>query len=423
MPHTTAKLSLKAVLFIVAICLLALPLGVLAYMPIAIYGQADYTGSAINRGGEAANNTFNFPLGVILDADGGIYVADRDNHRVLYFANDGDTEADRVYGQFGDFTAHISNNNGAGNSGKASADSLSMPTAVALDSAGGLFIADRDNHRILYFAPDGDTTADRVYGQYGNFTTNMTNNDSTANYGEPSADNLGTYILGLTVDSQDGLYVSDSSNHRVLYYANDGDTTADRVYGQFDNFSTNDRNNDGSGRLGTPSASSLNFPRGLAVDAEDGLYIADRDNNRILYFANDGDTVADRVYGQFGDFTTNIEGNDGNGNSGAPSADNFSHPKDVAVGPAGGLYVTDTLHHRVLWFANDGDTTADGSAGQFRDMTSAVANNDGNGVSGSASIDNLNGPQGMTVAPDGHIYVTDTNNNRLLIIECPDWAG
>ena len=39
------------------------------------------------------------------------------------------------------------------------------PTAFCrADSRGGLYVADRDNHRVLYFANDGDTTADWVFG-------------------------------------------------------------------------------------------------------------------------------------------------------------------------------------------------------------------------------------------------------------------
>jgi hypothetical protein len=278
-------------------------------------------------------------------------------------------------------------------------------------------VTDRDNHRVLYFAPDGNTTADRIYGQHGNFATNMVNNDGTVTYGEPSADNLGTYILGVAVDRNDGLYVSDSSNHRVLYYANDGNTTADRVYGQFNDFTTNARNNDGTGRRGSPSADSLNFPRGLAVDANNGLYVADRDNNRILYFADDGNTTADRVYGQFGSFTTNAESNDGSGNRGTPSADNLSHPKAITVGN-GGLYVADTLHHRVLFFNGD-DTTADWVFGQYQAFTTGVMNHDGAGGSGAPSAQNMNGPQGLFVAPGGLLYVADTGNNRMLVFALP----
>lgn len=397
--------------------------GVLAYAPLRVIGQADYTGGTANRGGAVSAETFNTPLGIALDTGGGMYVADRENHRVLYFANDGDGIADRVYGQHGSFTAHIANNDGQGNSGAPSRDNLSAPLSVAVDSQGGVYIADRDNRRVLYYANDGDTSADRVYGQGGNFGTNMVNNDGAGNHSDPSATNFGPYLLGIAVDSQDSLYVSDSVNHRVLYFANDGDTTADRVYGQWDDFTTDARNNDGTGRDGTPNANSLNFPRGLTTDASGGLYVADRDNNRILYFANDGDTTADRVYGQFGDFTTNTESNDGSGGMGTPNADNLSHPKGVAVGPLGGLYVADSLHHRVLYFANDGDTTADGVGGQFGSMESGVPNNNGSGQPGTPGELNTNAPQGIAVDANGLIYLTDTSNHRVLIIECPQWPG
>jgi hypothetical protein len=383
---------------------------------VMVYGQADFSGGAVNRGGAVAAGTLHYPLGLALDNSGGIYVADRNNHRVLYYASDGNSDADRVYGQHGSMTAHIANNDGQGNSGAPSADNLSNPTAVALDSQGGLFVTDRDNHRLLYFAPDGNTSADRVYGQFGSFATNMANNDGTVNYGEPSADNLGVYILGVVVDSQDGVYVSDASNHRVLYYANDGNTTADRVYGQAGDFATAVRNRSAAAYIGAPTADTFNFPRGLALDSQDGLYVADRDNNRVLYFANDGNTTADRVYGQFGNFGTNVESNDGSGGSGQPSADNLSHPKSVAVDASGGVYITDSLHHRIVYFAPDGNTSADRVYGQFGSFASAVQNNDASGQTGAPSADNLNLPQGIVIGADGSLYVTDTGNNRLIIL-------
>ncbi|HEX2623397.1 MAG TPA: NHL repeat-containing protein [Phototrophicaceae bacterium] len=318
-------------------------------------------------------------------------------------------------------TVHINNNDGQGNSSAPSADSLAMPTTVALDSKGGLYVTDRENRRVLYFADvaSDDTTADQVYGQFGNFRNNMVNNDGTGAYGEPSADNISVFTLGLATDSQGGFYVSDAASHRVLYFADDGNTTADRVYGQFDNFSTDARNNDGAGRLGTPSASSLNFPRGLLVDSNNGLYVADRDNNRVLYFAADGNTVADRIYGQFGSFTTNAENNDGSGNKGTPSADSLSHPKSIALDAQGGLYISDTMNHRVLYFAPDGDTTADWVFGQYGSLTTGVINNEGTGATGSPNEQNLNGPQGIVLSSDRKLYIADTDNNRILVVPLP----
>lgn len=382
---------------------------------IRVLGQPNLTSGEVNHGGAVDAASHNYPLGIAVDPEGGIYVADRNNHRVLFFANDGNSVADRVYGQHGSFTAHISNNDGDGNSGYPSAKNLSNPTGVALDSKGGIFVNDRDDHRILHFVK-GSTTADRSYGQFGSFQVNMANNDGGGNYGEPSAGNIGTYTLGVVVDKDDGLYVSDATNHRVLYFANDGNTIADRVYGQWDDMTTGVRNNSGTGGIGAPSARSLNFPRGLAVDSFGGLYVADRDNNRVLYFAPDGDTSADRVYGQSGSFIVKADANDGKGQPGAPTADNLSHPKGVAVDAAGGIYIADSLHHRILYYAA-GNTTAERVWGQAGKFDTGVINNDGFGVSRATGPDNLNLPQNLWIDATNLLYATDTGNSRTLVID------
>jgi sugar lactone lactonase YvrE len=372
-----------------------------------VYGQADF---ASNAAGHSADG-LSFPIGLAIDSEGGLYVADRNNSRVLYYANDGNTTADRVYGQHSSLNSYIVNFDGVGGSGLPNADTLNLPVGLALSPDGGLYVTDRENHRVLYYANDGDTTADMVYGQFGNFTANPPNNDGAGANGIPSADNIGVFSLGVLAGSDGSLYISDSSNHRVLHFAPDGNTTADVVYGQLGNFTVGSENN-GS----TASADTLNFPRGLALDSSGGLYVADRENHRILYFTNDGNTTADRVYGHNGSFTSVVGNDDGAGNSRTPSADNFNQPPSVTVDANGGIYVADRDNNRVLYFANDGNTTADWVFGQFGSFSSGVANNDGAGNSGTPSAQNLNKPQFLWVAPDGSLYISDTGNNRVLVL-------
>jgi hypothetical protein len=50
---------------------------------------------------------------------------------------------------------------------------MGLRVEIALDSSGNLYVADR-NHRALFY-PSGSTTATRVYGQLGSFTTNIPN--------------------------------------------------------------------------------------------------------------------------------------------------------------------------------------------------------------------------------------------------------
>jgi glucose/arabinose dehydrogenase len=188
--------------------------------------------------------------------------------------------------------------------------------------------------------------------------------------------------------------------------AQDAAPAAIRVYGQPD-FAADAVGHDADG---------LFFPIGLAEDGEGGLYVADRNNSRVLYFAADGDTEADRVYGHDGRFTSGAPNDDGDGDEGGPTADNFNQPPSVALDRDGGLYVADRDNNRVLYFAADGDTTADWVFGQFGDFASNAANNDGGGGSGDPSAANLNRPQFVLVGADGSLYVSDTGNNRVLVL-------
>jgi hypothetical protein len=401
------------VLLVVTVILLIVPTAAAQELgPAAtrVYGQSDF---ASNTAGHDADGLV-FPIGLAEDSSGGVYVADRNNSRILYFAPDGDTTADRVYGQHDELASYTQNYDGVGGSGLPSADTLNFPVAISLAADDGLYVTDRENHRVLYYASDGDTTADNVYGQFGSFTTNPPNNDGLGGNGLPSAENIGVFALGVLVD-QSGLYVSDSSNNRVLYFQ-PGDTTADTVFGQLGNFTSGVKNNDGSGQTGAPSAESLNFPRGLALDGSGGLYVADRENHRALYFADDGDTVADRVYGHSGSFASGVPNDDGAGTAGSPTAENFNQPPSVALDRNDGLYVADRDNNRVLYFADDGDTTADWVFGQFGSFTTNVANNDGSGAAGTPSAENLNHPQFVLVATDGSLFISDTGNNRVLVL-------
>ena len=167
------------------------------------------------------------------------------------------------------------------------AGSLCGPNAVTIDSAGRLWIADSYNNRVLeYDTPLTSSTATRVYGQFGSFTTGIANN------GGVSADSL-NHPTGVAVDSAGRLYIVDDGNHRVLEFDTPlSSSTANRVFGQFNSFTTNTFNNGGT------SASSLWHPIDVAIDSNDNVFVSDRYNYRVLEYdapvAND--TIADRVY-------------------------------------------------------------------------------------------------------------------------------
>lgn len=298
--------------------------------------------------------------------------------RTCSIIGSGSTKATRVYGQAGSFTTGTANNGGI------SADSLNAPAVVTVDSGGNLYVAEASNNRVLFF-PSGSTAATRVYGQNGNFSAN------TADNGGISANSL-NLPQGLAVDSIGNLYITETSNSRILYYPS-GSTTATKVYGQNGSFSSNTANNGGI------SANSLNNPVAIALDAGGNLYAADSQNNRILYYPS-GSTTATKVYGQPDFFSST-------GNNGGLSADSLRKPARVAVDCAGNLFVTDQTNNRVLYYSS-GSTTASRVYGQLGSFTANAFNN------GGISADSLSFPAGAAIDSSGNMYLPDRGNNRVL---------
>jgi sugar lactone lactonase YvrE len=248
-----------------------------------------------------------------------------------------------------------------------------------------------------------DAVADRVLGE-PDFATAAAGTTATQ---------IGT-AFGLGVDRRTGrIYVADSTNNRVLSWLNAATYTngqaADKVFGQPD-FTSSTANNGGI------SASTLSGPRGVAVDDNSNLYVADTNNNRILVYRNPNtlDNVADFVIGQanfatLGFGTTNAK---------------LNGPRGIAIDSSNNLYVADTNNNRVLEFDTPlgTDAIANRVFGQLGIFTNSFTNNVG-GANGTPTADNLNQPFGVGVDSQSNVYIADTFNNRVLVYTTPLAAG
>ncbi|WP_224363644.1 PKD domain-containing protein [Hyalangium versicolor] len=370
--------------------------------PDRVLGQTDFANTARNS---IDNQGLNAPAGVHVDRSSSpnrLYVADASNSRVLAWNSVTFTNgqaADRVFGQ-ADFTKGVCNGAGLG------ASSLCTPADMTSDAAGNLYVSDTNARVLEYnapFATGGDTVADRVFGQ-----TVFTG--STCNSGGASALTL-CNPKGITVNSTGNVYVVDGGNHRLLRYTTplSTDLVADAVLGQTGFRFTGSNLVDGTG---------LSSPTSVAIDTSvtpNRLYVADTSNSRVLAWADvtafQTGSPADLVLGQPDLLTSGC-------NSQGVSASSLCSPNAVTVDSTGRVYVTDTSNHRVLLYNAPftTDTVADKVIGQA-DYTSRSCNR---ALSSPSAITVCN-PSGATVSPANDLFVSDHDNNRVLVYSDP-WS-
>ncbi len=319
------------------------------------------------------------------------------------YAASGDATADAVLGQ-ADFA---SGNANAG--GGATAATLNEPHGLAVDRVSGrLFVSDKVNNRVLSW-PDAAAfttgqAADLVFGQ-PDFASNSANQGGA----NPAANTL-SGPKSVAVDSAGRLYVADSQNFRILRFDPPLSTNmaAVSVFGQAGSFTTANQ-----ASMAAPTADNLGNPDGIALDANDKLYCADRFLSRVTIYSTPlASTSADTVIGQ-PNLTT----------AGANlTQSGLDHCSGVALDTAGNLYVGDEFNNRVMLFLaplSNGQAAAR-VFGQ-PDFASNTANNGGIG----ASTLKFAGAS-ATVAVDslsGKLYVSDALNNRVLEYSDPQTSS
>jgi len=227
-----------------------------------VLGQANFTTAT----GNIRQNGMRGPIGLQVDASGRLWVAEFNNHRVVWFNNAAlkanGANADGVLGQPNFTTATAG----------ASATTMNRANGVYVDKDGRLWTSEWSNQRILRFDQAAQkangAAADGVLGQ-PDFTSNASN----------TTRNGLTVLRGLWGDREGRIYAVQENSARISIFENAAakanGADADQVWGQPDFTS--------GGIASPPTASSLNFPRGIFIDeAENRMWIADNSNHRVL---------------------------------------------------------------------------------------------------------------------------------------------
>jgi sugar lactone lactonase YvrE len=298
--------------------------------------------------------SFNQPTGIAVDAAGNIYVSDYGDNLIRKISTTG-------------IVSTIAGNGNQGSlNGLDTASSFNGPTALALDAAGNIYVADDNNNMV------------RKIGTNGMVST-YAGSDSTGLINGPAANSALFGPTGVTVDGSGNVYIADAGNN-IIRMVNTSDVVSTYA-GSTNEASTN----------GPLLSASFNNPTGLAVDGHGNIFVADMLNGMIREI-NASTGMVTTLAGS-GDTTASVNG--------TGTAASFYFPNSLAVDASDNIYVTEYATNLIRKVDSTGVVTTfagSGAAGQA-DSTGTLAS--------------FNGPSGIAVDKKGNLYVADTYNNVI----------
>ena len=245
---------------------------------------------------------------------------------------------------------------------------FNFPAHCALDAAGNIYIADRDNHTIRKVTPAGvvTTLAGRALS-----SGSANGIGDAARFSSPG---------GIALDSSGTILVADTANHTIRKITPDGVVTT------FAGTAGQSGSDDGTG-----SAARFFAPNSIALDSAGNMFVADTGNDTIRKITPAGVvTTFAGTAGQFG--STN----------GTGSAARFNEPVATAVDSAGTVYVAENLNHMVRRI------TPAGVVSNFAGSAGFAGTVDGTG-----SAARFEYPRALTVDAAGNVYVADSENSTI----------
>lgn len=311
-----------------------------------------YAGVGPSNNGPTTVASFNFPNGVAVDAFGNLYVADQQNNVIRKISASG------VVSNFAGTTISGSDD------GFKEKASFNLPSGVAVDTAGNVYVADQGNNKIRKISALGVVTTLAGDGSKGS----MNGNAATATFNQPS---------GVAVDTKGIVYVADLNNNKIRKITLDGIVSTLAGTGIAGN--TN----------GAGNVASFEEPFGIAVDANSNVYVTDQQNYRVRKITPQGIVST---------FAGSIKGDaDGIG-----TAARFFRPSGITVDTGGNVYVSDVVNLKIRRITPSGVVT-----------TLCGSGNNGS-LDGAANVASFKEPSGLAFdAKTGRIYIADISNNSI----------
>ncbi|MBS1532346.1 MAG: SMP-30/gluconolactonase/LRE family protein [Bacteroidetes bacterium] len=324
---------------------------------VSTYAGTGVAGSANGKAGEA---TFSNLMGLAVDSNGNVFVADSRNNLIRKISADGMVTTFAGNGQQGSAD------------GKAATASFFFPIGVAAGPDGSVYVADSHNSLIRKISPQG------VVATVAGALTPATKDhpDSLRRLDNP---------YGVVVAKDGTVYFTDWERNVIRKISPDGNMS----------IIAGNPNDDPGAKDGKGLSASFFLPQGIAIDDKGNLYIADTYNNLIRKMDSQGmvSTIAGNppVKGK-----RNAGHKDGKG-----SAASFNHPCGIAVDKKGVVYVADVGNNEIRKITPDGIVTT------LAGTRSPGAQN------GDLAHASFYRPYGVAVDKKGDLYIADYLNNSV----------
>ncbi|MGB4775373.1 MAG: NHL repeat-containing protein [Daejeonella sp.] len=332
--------------------------------------------------GEGKQATFNSPYSVAVDQDGNVYVAAAGNNRIRKITKNG----------------VVSTLAGGGNELVATCTGeqaqFKTPSGVAVDQYRNVYVADANNFRIRKITQpaSGPVMVSTLAGTgISDFTDNTSG--ALAQFKTP---------FGVAVDAMGNVYVADYNSNRIrkITQPADGSVMVSTLAGS-DTPGSKDKL-----QAGDPEA-QFDSPRGVAVDIQGNVYVADSNNHRIRKISPAG--IVTTLAGSVDPGTGEGGFTDGTG-----SAAKFNKPAGLTVDAQGNVYVGDLFNHRIRKITPAGEVSTLAGSGYLPKPDNPFM---GAFLDGEAAKAQFYAPRGVAIDAQGKVYVADSGNHKIRKIE------
>ena len=318
---------------------------------ITLAGQALMMGGT---NGTGTNALFGDPAAIVADASGNVFVADSQNHAIRRISTNG------VVSTFAGQLGTPGSSNGTGTQAQ-----FDTPSGIAMDQSGNFFVSDTGNHTIRKISPAGVVSTIAGLAEQSGFTNGigaaarfnsplglavalsgtvyvadcgnhliraiLPGNVVTTLAGGPenwgSDDGIGGDArfngpVGLSLNAEGNLFVSDSNNHTIRRITPNGSVTTWAGVPGGDGCVNGDR-----------LTARFSKPAELAIDQKNNLFVADSFNHVIRKISSNGNVTT----------VTGAAGSRGSAD-GINGQARFFNPYGLAVAPDGSLMVADVYN-------------------------------------------------------------------------------